>query len=412
MVFPRNQAPKRVEVSYHYGFSAPMGAGEYSRQVAEPAGARFYRVRQRGTAADEFATVAAAYAAWQHDKGATLDPEIDTAPRAAVIEIVDNSVYEERFDVELDDGESLQLRGAPDARPVLRLLDYRVDQPDPFTIRGGRASRFVLDGLVVTGRPVVVAGSADAQAEDSVADPGDLCDMTIRHCCLVPGWNLDCDCTPERPDEPSLVLTDTRTCIRVEHTILGSISIDVDERVGDPPRLALSDSIMDATAVDGVALSSGDGSIAFASASFVRCTIVGDVLVHAIQLAENSIFTSAVTVARRQLGCVRYCYVPPGSRTPRRYRCQPDLVVAATTLDRARREESRVRPVFTSLRFGVPGYAQLGELCADEIVRGADDESELGCFHDLFQPQRDANLRMRLGEYTPAALDVGIIHAS
>ena len=72
-------------------------------------------------------------------------------------------------------------------------------------------------------------------------------------------------------------------------------------------------------------------------------------------------------------------------------------------------ERLRVEPQFTSNRYGNPGYAQLARNCADEIKRGADDESEMGAFHDLFQPQREANLRARLAEYTPAEMDVGII---
>jgi hypothetical protein len=36
----------------------------------------------------------------------------------------------------------------------------------------------------------------------------------------------------------------------------------------------------------------------------------------------------------------------------------------------------------------------------------------MGVFHDLFQPQRSANLRARLEEYTPAAMEAGIIYAS
>jgi hypothetical protein len=60
----------------------------------------------------------------------------------------------------------------------------------------------------------------------------------------------------------------------------------------------------------------------------------------------------------------------------------------------------------------MPTYCQLAEHCADEIKRGADDESEMGAFHDLFQPQREANLRARLEEYIPARADVGIILAS
>jgi hypothetical protein len=75
-------------------------------------------------------------------------------------------------------------------------------------------------------------------------------------------------------------------------------------------------------------------------------------------------------------------------------------------------ERLRVSPQFNSIRYGTPSYCQLAENCAEEIKRGADDESEMGVFHDLFQPQREANLRIRLDEYVPAGADVGVIFAS
>jgi hypothetical protein len=129
-----------------------------------------------------------------------------------------------------------------------------------------------------------------------------------------------------------------------------------------------------------------------------------------------------VNVARRQVGCMRYCYVPTECRTPRRHACQPDGVVAAVkarvTGDPAKQaaeienESLRVAPQFGSVRYGRPTYAQLALCGAPEILRGADDESELGVFHDLYQPQREANLLTRLAEYTPAGMDVGIVFAS
>jgi hypothetical protein len=64
------------------------------------------------------------------------------------------------------------------------------------------------------------------------------------------------------------------------------------------------------------------------------------------------------------------------------------------------------------VRYGTPAYCQLAATCAEEIKRGADDESEMGVFHDLFQPQREANLRTRLDEFTPAGTDAGIILAN
>ena len=148
-------------------------------------------------------------------------------------------------------------------------------------------------------------------------------------------------------------------------------------------------------------------------------------MAHAIQLAENSLFLGRISVARRQLGCVRFCYVTPGSRTPQRFHCQPDGVeadaVAAgreagdapTTIDTARAEESaRVRPRFDSVRYGTPTYCRLALSCAPEITSGADDESEMGVYHDLYQPQRADNLRSRLDEFAPAGVDAGLSFAN
>jgi hypothetical protein len=409
-----------------------------------------YRVSHQHTAKGEFRTIHGAWEQWRKDRRAPV-PDGGKSPQAAVIEVADSGVYEERLNFELEPGESVQLRAAPSVRPVLRLLDYRVDQPDPFRISGAAASRFVLEGFLVVGRGILIAGPGHVENDPPHSDaadegePGDedatrdgardrsqdhreLCDVAIRHCTLVPGWDLDCDCSPGRPDEPSLTLSYTRTKVVVEHSILGSIQVDGDERRGDPATLRISDSILDATSPDGLALSDGSGHIAYAAVRIVRTTVVGEVRTHAIHLAENSVFTSRVIVARRQIGCIRFSYVPIGSRTPRRYSCQPDLAaqqaeddlrsastgsVDPNTVGRARaRAVDRVRPTFTSLRYGTPGYAQLGEATDSAIGRGADDESELGAFHDLYQPQRAANLWARLDEYTPAGMDAGIFYAS
>jgi hypothetical protein len=80
--------------------------------------------------------------------------------------------------------------------------------------------------------------------------------------------------------------------------------------------------------------------------------------------------------------------------------------------ERIRQVRRRVQPRFNSVRYGTPTYAQLAHYCPDEITRGADDESEMGAFHDLFQPQRAANLEARLDEFVPAGMDVGIIYGS
>ena len=71
-------------------------------------------------------------------------------------------------------------------------------------------------------------------------------------------------------------------------------------------------------------------------------------------------------------------------------------------------ETDRVRPRFNSPRYGMPVYGQLALDCAPEITSGADDQSEMGAFHDLFQPQRLANLSDRLQDFTPADMNAAV----
>jgi len=110
---------------------------------------------------------------------------------------------------------------------------------------------------------------------------------------------------------------------------------------------------------------------------------------------------------------VRFSWVEPGSCTPRRFRCQPETAVAAlgtaASADAVARERARVRPRFTATASGSPAYFQLARGVAEEIRRGADDTAEMGVWHDLHQPQRQANLTARLLEYTPAGLEPALV---
>jgi hypothetical protein len=404
IVFPAGQLPRQgVVVTYNYGFSADMGGGEYERRLSQPAEARIYRVDKKNRIQDAL------------NQWAQASPK----PRAAVIELTESGVYTEPLDIQLGADESLQIRAANKKRPVIRLLDYLADRPDAFKVSGGKGSRLTLDGLLITGRGVQISGP-EAGDNKPPAQP-DMCSVIIRHCTLVPGWGLQCDCKPKRSSEPSLILVNTSAHLKIEHSIIGAIEVTADVDSTDPLCVEISDSIWDATSEQQEALSGVDGEMAYTRLKVVRSTIIGQVLSHEMVLAENSIFQSHIEVARRQVGCVRFCYVPHGSRTPRRYECQPDLVVKAVDEnltageDRNSAEEQeqfRVKPAFNSVRYGTPTYCQLAESCAKEITHGSEDEAEMGAFHDLYQPQRIANLRARLDEYTPAGMDVGICNAT
>src|SRR5258708_238948 len=109
---------------------------------------------------------------------------------------------------------------------------------------------------------------------------------------------------------------------------------------------------------------------------------------------------------------MRFCWYPrAASRTPRRYHCEPDETLQKIDAHKAAMLESetrRVRPRFSSTRYGYPAYCQLAPSCPPEISGGADDQSEMGVFHDLYQPQRLANLTSRLRDFTPAGNEAEI----
>ena len=65
----------------------------------------------------------------------------------------------------------------------------------------------------------------------------------------------------------------------------------------------------------------------------------------------------------------------------------------------------------TAVRYGSPHYLRLAD-AVHEIAHGASDRAAMGVYHDLYEPQREANLTARLQEYVPAGSDAGILFAS
>ncbi|XUL93965.1 hypothetical protein ACQ86D_51260 [Streptomyces galilaeus] len=391
IAFPADEAPEDgVWVSWHYGFADAMGGGAYPRAVTPVGERKLYAV-----GGDGLGSITAALRQWRADK--TADPSLHDA----LIEIRDSADYTEALRIDLDEDDRLEIRAAPGRRPVVRLLNQKANRFDALTVRAtakkpppgtvadcpppaARRPHLVLDGLVVSGRSLDVVGQ--------------IGEILVRHCTLVPGWELDHNCRPRWGAEPSVELRRTTTRLRVEHSIIGTIVVDQDETKGNPLTVEILDSIVDATSHDLPAVTAPEDRFAHAELTLRRCTVLGDVRVHAVPLGENSIVTGCLHTLRRDTGCLRYSYAPVSHPGPPRYRCVPTPEL--------------VRPHFTSTRYGHPGYCQLHPAHNPLISAGAKDGAELGAFHDLYQPQRLSNLLDRLAEYVPLGVEPAVITAT
>lgn len=363
LAFPLNALPPTtVEVTFHAGFSADLGGGEYERAASLTAlpGETRYEVG----AGQPFATPEAALAQWTAE-----------GKPSAVIEIKDSGTYRASIVADIPEDTRLEMRAANETRPVLFLTEA-------IRIVGAANSEFVLNGLLLANHPLHVHDNLER--------------LRLQHCTFVPGLSLQNNGTPAQPSMPSVIVTATGPEVTINHCILGAIYTPVAARV------AISDTILDANDAAAMAYAGPDGQSPGAPLTMSRSTIHGQIHTHEMTLGENSIFLGLVTSERRQQGCVRFSYLPLTSQVPRRYRCQPQ----------SDSEEVRIRPQFTSLRYGDPGYGQLALHCAAEICTGADNEAEMGALHTLYQPQRATNLRVRLQEYLRFGLEAGIFYVT
>ncbi len=370
---PETSDPTDVRVTWHEGFSADLGSGEYDREhvLPEPAaGVSVVRV-------------------------SNLAPSLTAALTAiagnGVVIVEDSGRYELNVSIDVAENGTVEIRAADGYRPTLVLTS-------PMTVTGKAGARFVMNGVQVTGSRLEVPDAAGNA----------LAGLSLSHCTLVPGLALEPDGEPAEPDEPGLVVAIPGVAAKLERSIVGGV------RTHERSTLDATDSIIDATDSDRVAVAAAsDGVSPAGRLDLEACTVVGKIharefgtVSHSILLAsvaaEDPVGTVSVRTERKQTGCVRFSFLPFDAVVPRRYRCQPDSSEAAR----------RIAPGFVSLRYGTPAYCQLTVTTPDAIRRGAEDESEMGVFHHLYGPQRETNLRIRLQEFLRVGLEAGIFYES
>lgn len=368
---PGTEPAGELRVSWFHGFNDDLGGGQYerARSFTEIAGERTIPVGEDESETD----LAGALGVWG-------------GLGSAVIEIRDSRTYEETPAVPaVAAGARLEIRAANGQRPCLVL-------GGDLAVGGAAGGGFELNGLLIAGGALRLTG--------------DLERVTIQHTTLVPGRELTAHGEPAMASEPALIVDSVAAKVEIRRSILGAVRADPGAEV------AVEDSFLDANDPAAAAYRGPGGPGDPGGALTVaRSTVIGTVDAREMPLAENSIFLGAAIVERRQQGCVRFSHVPLGSRVPRRFRCQPAIPDDASQAE-ARRLAARVQPRFTSLRYADPGYGQLDWRGPREIRRGAEDESEMGAFSSLRQPQREDALRARLDEYLRVGLEAGIFYAS
>lgn len=364
LALPAGITASRVEVGYAYGFPGDIGAGPYDRRpgpgdsnplAALPAAADFEVVIRIPSAATP--TLSSAFNAPANPADAVN--RVIAGKRTLLVLDTDAT---EAVAPALDLPDShLAIQAAPGRRPVL---------VGDFALKGNASTRLSLGGLLLDG---------------ALRLQGRLNAVTLRHCSLVPGKG------------------------GIAHTGSGTdLELSLYRCLSGPLRsnrplaaVVLRDCLIDGEG--GLAIDINDSPLTVSASTLLGTTAAGRLE------AGNSLFDGLVDIARRQEGCVRYSYLPPKSATPRRHRCQPDLVMTDLPAADAAREATRVTPAFTSTRFATPAYGQLTRSTAPEIRTGADNGAEMGVWNLLQQPQREANLSLALDEYLRFGLEAAAI---
>jgi hypothetical protein len=386
-----------LQVSYAFGFSGELGGGPYDRRQAiacwfQP------KVRQVDWQAGVLSTAPAgstqpypdpvkAVSAWNQFIAVS-------APAFGLIAIEDSASYNvsQMPPIVVPAGSRLAIvaAGLPNPAslgefdPTMRRPHLRGDISVTGTAVAGAndPGDLVLEGLLIEGGLTVSAGN--------------LGGLRIEHSTLLPRSGL-----------ASLqVSANAQLEVDVCRSICGQLNL-----TDRATRLRLEDSIVDGV----VSLANPQNVTAIAAQStpveMATTTVLGLTGAETLE-ASNCLFYQAVTVARRQAGCVRFSYEPAASVTPRRFRCQPDLAISAPGAPSEAEVRRKLEPHFTAVDYGSAGYCQLHQSTAPELRTGAEDGSEMGAFSFLKQPQREQNMVAALDEYLRAGLVAGIFYVT
>jgi len=360
---------EKVLVTYHYGFSSTSGAGSYDRRILRQTPTSMPNPQQEAIAGED-----------------KLVTPLGTLAPTGTLTILDSLTYTQVSNVA--EIEKVTLRAENKTRPLIRLTASTSDASVWVFDGANDSSELVLEGLFVSGGDIVFRGKFKSIILNCCTfDPGEVGDSPATYAKAVDGRDLiPCRLWIEGQVEE----------LTVNRCILGAIGTKLKGAIA---KLTVTDSIIQSLGTElAINLSSGEVNL-------TRCTVLGKANVHQLEASE-CILDDVVQVYNSQIGCVRFSAWATGSTLPKPYESVEILPKS---------------PLFTTHRFGQPGYGQL-QLGADTailaakegktITAGAQDGSEMGAFAREKYPIKERSLRIKYEEYMPLGLIPVIIYAS
>jgi hypothetical protein len=436
-------------VDYTYGFSADVGGGPYPRHFALPTSWESYceilvavgcQNSQLTDVSAESKVLAAnsiGYALVLWNRYCEQCMQVKSRPRV-LIHILDNGIYDlaiqesngktesairlpasAELSIVAEDGVQPTLVGEtgrlvisfqpPVASVKAAMTAFDIRQADPSIEEAPVVDRkLLLSGLRMVGELQVEAVGA---ATETGWNPLNALDLVVEHCTILEG-GMTVDLEVE--NAPALALTILRTIVGPLRVPANVAKLQIAESIVDcqlaPPGSTARDP--DETVLI-VAFAQGDANRRPGPPIEIdQSTFFGAVAIEGALIANVALFTGPVTVKpvdHEVTGLLRYCYLPEGSAIPAAEHC----LYEGEAPPHCRQCVGHIaRPVFSTRRYGRPGYAQLSNLSAAEILYGVGNIAEIGVFHHLYQPQRETNIQVMLEEYMPLGLDAGVFHVT
>jgi hypothetical protein len=371
--FPEGERPEMpIAASYYHGLSSYLGAGSYFHDWDKVEENRLIRVSKqsapddtrhlRPPSAGVISKVKVFSSIEDGIKEAITLSKVYTQEGAMVVQIEDSEIYTEDIHIKPNDfpvkealNKGLIIRAAEFQRPLWHgsLVWERYD--DAVT------DLLIFQGLMITRTPEIKSGRFK---EIQFKDCSLLKERLILNAAVI----------GEEDRYPALIIDNC--IVRDRISIHGFCNVEIKNSALDPENENVE------------ALDAEKSNV-----KLERCTVTRAVKVKELYASE-SIFTKKVIVLNTQTGCIRYCRInESGDVLPFTYKCTTEPVT------------------FCSDQPWESTYLKLRRVCSQSVCTWAENNGEIGVYHQANYTLKMKNLMLKFEEYLPVGLTPVLIDA-